>query len=236
MRILLADDHPLFRDGVASLLRTWGHEVVGQAGSADEAIGLTEALRPDLILMDVRMPGSGLAATRAITSARPAGEPPAIVMLTASEDEDDLFEAIKVGAQGYLLKNLESTQFRAMLEAVERGEAAITPATAVRIIAEYRNREPGAGPVAGRPGPSGAGAAADGADRLTERELEVLRLVTEGLRNKEIAARLGVSENTAKFHLRNILEKLHAESRTELAARAVREGLVGSPDGPPTER
>jgi DNA-binding NarL/FixJ family response regulator len=212
MRILLADDHPLFRDGVASLLRSWGHEVVGQAGTADDAVRLARELAPDLVLMDVRMPGSGLAATRSITA---LGGPARIVMLTVSEDEDDLFAAIKGGAQGYLLKNLESTHFRAMLEAVERGEAAITPATAVRILAEYRTAEPSEGRPSG-----GAG------DQLTERELDVLRLVTAGLRNKEIAARLGVSENTAKFHLRNILEKLHAGSRTELATRALREGLV----------
>jgi DNA-binding NarL/FixJ family response regulator len=211
MRILLADDHPLFRDGVASLLSAWGHEVVGQAGTAEAAIELAAALSPDLVLMDVRMPGSGIVATRAIRSGDPK---PAVVMLTVSEDEDDLFEAIKAGAQGYLLKNLESEQLRSMLTAVERGEPAITPATAVRIIGEYRRREALQVPAAIVP------------DHLTERELEVLRLVTAGLRNKEIAARLHVSENTAKFHLRNILEKLHAESRTELAARAVREGLV----------
>ncbi|HYL41413.1 MAG TPA: response regulator transcription factor [Candidatus Binatus sp.] len=212
MRILLADDHPLFRDGVASLLRSWGHDVIGQAGTADDAVGLTAELAPDLVLMDVRMPGSGLAATRAITA---LGGQTRIVMLTVSEDEDDLFAAIKAGAQGYLLKNLESTQFRAMLEAAERGEAAITPATAIRILAEYRTTDLPEARAAG-------GAAA----QLTERELDVLRLVTAGLRNKEIAVRLGVSENTAKFHLRNILEKLHAESRTELATRALREGLV----------
>jgi DNA-binding NarL/FixJ family response regulator len=223
VRVLLADDHPLFRDGVASLLRSWGHDVVGQAGSADEAIRLTAAAGPDLVLMDVRMPGSGIEATRAIVGARPAGtDRPAIVVLTASEDEDDLFEAIRCGAQGYLLKNLESGQFRSMLDAVERGEAAISPATAVRILQRYRADDAGGGRVAG-------GDAAAGPDRLTERELDVLRLVTDGLRNKEIAARLGVSENTVKFHLRNILEKLHAESRTELATRAVREGLVPGP-------
>jgi DNA-binding NarL/FixJ family response regulator len=235
MRILLADDHPLFRDGVASLLRAWGHDVVGQAGTADEAVELATGLRPDLVLMDVRMPGSGVAATGAITA---AGVGCAIVMLTVSEDEDDLFAAIKAGAQGYLLKNLESTQFRSMLEAVERGEAAITPATAIRIIAEYRHRDaPDGRGGAGWAAPSGSGpsgsASGPPADRLTERELEVLGLVTSGLRNTEIAARLGVSENTAKFHLRNILEKLHAESRTELAARAVRDGLVPEAPEPP---
>jgi DNA-binding NarL/FixJ family response regulator len=161
--------------------------------------------------MDVRMPGmSGLAATARIHEARP-GIP--IVMLTVSEDEDDLFAAVKAGAQGYLLKNVEASEFRSLLEAVGRGEPALSPVTAARIIDELLH-------------PSGAGDTSP--DRLTERELEVLRLVTAGLRNKEIAAELGISENTVKFHLRNILGKLHAESRTELAARAVREGLIAA--------
>jgi DNA-binding NarL/FixJ family response regulator len=210
MRVLLADDHALFRDAVSSLISAWGHEVVGQASNGEEAVALADQVRPDLILMDVRMPGlSGLGATRRIKAAHPQI---AIVMLTVSEDEEDLFAAIKSGAQGYLLKNLESAQLRAMLEAVQRGEAAITPATAARIIDEFLR--PDRPRQAADPG------------RLTDREIEVLRLVTQGLRNKEIAARLGISENTAKFHLKNILEKLHAQSRTELAARAVREGLI----------
>jgi DNA-binding NarL/FixJ family response regulator len=209
MRIVLADDHALFRDGLASLLAAWSHEVVGLAADGAEAVELVERLGPDLVLMDVRMPGmSGLEATRLIALDRPEI---AIVMLTVSENEDDLFAAIKAGARGYLLKNLEAAQLRAMIEAVGRGEAAITPATAGRIMTELAR--PAAAPDAGP-------------DRLTDREIEVLELVTAGLRNKEIASRLGISENTAKFHLRNILEKLHAESRTELAARAVREGLV----------
>ncbi len=207
MRIVLADDHPLFRDGVASLLVAWGHEVVGMAGDGTEAVALVERLRPDLVLMDVAMPGlTGLEATRRLAASRPETS---IVMLTASEDEDDLFAAVKSGARGYLLKNLEAGQLRAMIDAAERGEAAISPATAARIIAEFARPAPNVTP-----------------DRLTEREVAVLGLVVAGQRNKEIAARLGISENTVKFHLRNILEKLHAESRTEVAARAVREGLV----------
>jgi DNA-binding NarL/FixJ family response regulator len=211
MRILLADDHALFRDGVGSLLEAWGHQVVGQAADGEEAVRLAATLRPELVLMDVRMPGlSGLAATQRIKASQPDIH---IVMLTVSEDEDDLFTAIKAGAQGYLLKNLESQQLRRMLEAVARGEAAITPATAARILEEFVRAD--------RPPDAGADP-----DRLTERESEVLQLVTAGLRNKEVGARLGISENTVKFHLRNILEKLHVQSRTELAARAVREGLV----------
>lgn len=213
MRVLLADDHALVRDGIASLLSAWGHEVVGQAADGDGAVALAARLVPDVILMDVRMPGSsGLDATRRIASLLPGI---AIVMLTVSEDEDDLFAAIKGGARGYLLKNLEARELRAMLESIARGDAAISPATAFRIIREFAR------------GP--ASEAVDTPATLTTRELEVLALVTAGLRNKEIAARLGITENTAKFHLRNILGKLHAESRTELATRALREGLV--PDG-----
>lgn len=211
MRILLADDHALFRDGVASLLVAWGHEVVGQAADGASAIALTGELRPDLVLMDVAMPGDGIEATRRIADEEPGV---AIVMLTASEAVDDLFAAIKAGARGYLLKNLESSELRAMLAAVERGEAAITPAIAARILAEL-SKVPAAG-AAGDRDP----------DALTDRELDVLRLVVAGMRNKEIAAGLGISENTVKFHLRNILDKLHAQSRAEAVARAVREGLI----------
>jgi DNA-binding NarL/FixJ family response regulator len=212
MRIVLADDHALFRDGVSSLLQAWGHEVVGHAANGGEAVDLVTRLEPDLVLMDVRMPGmSGVQATQAIAAVRP--ETP-IVMLTVSEDEEDLFAAIRAGARGYLLKDLEAAQLRVMIEAVARGEAAITPATAARIIRHL----------------SSLGASADGSapDRLTARELDVLRLVTAGRRNKEIATGLGISENTVKYHLRNILEKLHAESRTEVATRALREGLLDS--------
>jgi DNA-binding NarL/FixJ family response regulator len=220
MRVLLADDHALFRDGVASLLVTWDHEVVGQVANGNEAVTAVEALHPDVVLMDVAMPGGGgLEATRRISAMDLA---PAIVMLTASEAIDDVFAAIKAGARGYLLKNLESGELRTMLEAVARGEAAITPDIAARILAELADGTP---PV-DRSSTTGVSAGAAGPDQLTERELEVLQLVVDGRRNKEIAAELGISENTVKYHLRNILDKLHARSRAEMVARAVRGGLV----------
>lgn len=201
------DDHALFRDGVASLLLAWGHEIVGQAANGADALERADEVVPDLVLLDVRMPKLGGVETARRLKARHPNM--SIVMLTVSEDEDDLFRAIEAGAQGYLLKDLEGEQLRVMLEAVERGEAAITAATAARILKRFTHHdEPPRG------------------DGLTDREVEVLRLVTAGLRNREIAARLGISENTAKFHLRNILDKLHAKSRAELAGRAVREGLV----------
>ena len=218
MNILLADDHALFRDGVASLLQAWGHGVVGQASSGTEAVTLAGQLHPDLVLMDVRMPGgSGIDATAEIHRLDPSIS---IVMLTVSEDEDDLFAAIKAGAQGYLLKNLEGRALRSMIDAIARGEPAITPATAARIIEEFARRE----------APPSQQRQATEPDRLTAREVDVLRLVTGGYRNKEIAARLGIGENTVKFHLKHIVEKLHAGSRAEVAARAVREGLVDEPE------
>ena len=212
MRTLLVDDHSLFRDGVASLLLAWGHEVVGQASDGAEAIEMVDETSPEVVLMDVRMPNvSGIEATAQIKARHPEV---AIVMLTVSEEEADLFRAIKASAQGYLLKNLEAPQLRSMLEGVARGEPAITPATAARIIDEFLRT----------PAPS-----SHASQRLTNRELEVLKHVTVGLRNREIAVELGISENTVKFHLKNIVEKLHAQNRAELAARAVREGLVPDP-------
>ncbi|MDE3111659.1 MAG: response regulator transcription factor [Chloroflexota bacterium] len=207
MRLVVVDDHALFRDGISSLLRAWGHEVVGQAGNGSDAIQLVDQHDPDVALLDVRMPGmSGVDVARIVKERHPKTS---VVMLTISEDEDDLFRAIESGAQGYLMKDLESGQFRAMLEAVGRGEAAITPATAARVLRRFVKGEADSGT----------------AGELTDRETEVLHLVTAGLRNREIAARLGISENTVKYHIRNILERLHAKSRTELAGRAARQAL-----------
>lgn len=214
VRVLLADDHPLFRDGISSLLAVRDYEVVGQAGNGAEAVKLADKLRPDLILMDIRMPGlNGLAATRLIKASHPDLR---IVILTVSEEDADLFEAIKSGAAGYLQKSLDSEQFFDLLEAVMRGEVGLTPVLAGKILREF------ARPESGGPGP----------DDLTPREREVLELVARGATNAEIGEQLGVSENTVKFHMKNILQKLHGRNRAEVVAYALRTGLI---ELPPTE-
>ena len=157
--------------------------------------------------MDVAMPGGGIEATRRIAAEEPGT---AIVMLTASEAIDDLFAAIKAGARGYLLKNLDAAELRAMLRCRRTRRGRDHP----------RDRR-------AHPGRARPARPVRGPDTLTDRELDVLQLVVAGQRNKEIAATLGISENTVKFHLRNILDKLHAQSRAEAVARAVREGLLG---------
>jgi DNA-binding NarL/FixJ family response regulator len=218
--VLLADDHALFRNGVASLLATRDYDVVGQASTGAEAVHLAAELRPDLVLMDIRMPGlNGLAATRLIQAKQPEIR---IVILTVSEDDADLFEAIKSGAAGYLPKSLEAEPFFDLLAAVLRGEAGLTPPLAQKILREFA-----------RPGASApAATAAPGAGDLTPRELEVLALVGQGATNAEIAAQLVVSENTVKFHMKNILQKLHARNRAEVVAFALRSGVMpGSPGG-----
>ncbi len=208
VRVLLADDHALFRDGMASLLATRSYDVVGQASSGAEAVQLAAELKPDLILMDIRMPGqNGLAATRLIKASQPDSR---IVILTVSEDDADLFEAIKSGAAGYLLKSLQAGQFFELIGAVLRGEAGLTPEVASKILHEFA-----------RPA---APAAESGPDDLTPREREVLGLVAQGATNAEVAARLVVSENTVKFHMKNILQKLHARNRAEVVAFALRKG------------
>jgi DNA-binding NarL/FixJ family response regulator len=208
-RVLLADDHPLFRNGVASLLATRDYVVVGQAGTGLEAVKLAAALQPDLILMDIHMPGlSGLAATRVIKAAQPDAR---IVILTISEDDADLIEAIKSGAVGYAPKSLEAAVFFDLLNAVMRGEAGLPPILAAKILREFAHPK-----------------TAPATDDLTQRESEVLGRVAQGATNAEIAAALNVSENTIKFHMRNILQKLHARNRAEVVAYAHKSGLIQS--------
>ena len=207
-RLMLVDDHALFRSGLAALLSSQDEmEVVAQADNGLDAVKLAEEVMPDLILMDINMPGSdGLEATRIIKDRMPYVK---IVMLTASDENDLLFEAVKAGAQGYLLKHLDPEQFLAELSAQLRGEASISGDVAIKIIRAFSAHD-----------------VERQQTQLTARELEVLKLVGEGFSNRDIASRLYISENTVKNHLRNILQKLHFENRVQAAAYAIRRGLV----------
>jgi DNA-binding NarL/FixJ family response regulator len=213
IRVLLVDDHALFRKGIASILSAQGgFEVVGEASDGQVALERARELMPDVILMDIFMPAvNGLEATRRIKEALPYVK---IVMLTVSEEDQNLFEAIKSGAQGYLLKKIEPQELFAMLKGVVQGDAPISRAMAGKILGEFTRQ---ARRAATTPLP--------GAD-LSPREKEVLELVTQGKSNKEIAVALAIAENTVKNHLKNILEKLHLENRVQAATFALREGLV----------
>ena len=209
MRILVADDHSLFRDGLRSLLMSQGHEVVGEARNGREAIALAHEIKPDLVLMDISMPElDGLSATRQLTSELPELK---VVILTASEDDATLFDAIKAGAHGYLLKNLEADDFFALLDRASRGEPALTPTLARRLLQEF------AKPVEKEVVEEEA---------LTPREREVLELMVEGVTsNRKLARRLNLSENTVKFHVRNILDKLRLHDRAQVVGYALRKKM-----------
>ena len=208
MRVLIVDDHELFRDGIASLLTARDFDVVGQASDGEEAVLKARELRPDMVIMDIRMPRmGGLEATRLIKAERPEVT---VVMLTVSDDEDDLFEALKAGAQGYLLKKLKSDVFFEFIHAAARGEAPISPSMAAKMLGEF-GRKPSRD-------------TSDGVSSLSERELEVLELVAQAKRNREIAEELFITERTVKFHTRNILDKLHLKNRAQVIAFATRKG------------
>jgi len=218
VRVLIADDHALFRDGLRSLLEAHGVEVVAEARDGREAVELARLHLPDIVLMDLAMPElGGLGATRLIVAEHPAI---AVVVLTASEDDADLFEAIKSGAQGFLPKDLEARRLFDLLDGVARGEPALTPTLARKVLGALA--QPVAPPVRA-------------SDALTEREQDVLELLVEGVTsNRDLAQRLYVSENTVKYHLRNILEKLHLQNRAQVVAYAVRHGLVDLGDDTPS--
>lgn len=218
LRILLVDDHVLFRKGVAALLSgRQGMQVVGEAGDGIEALDVARETLPDVILMDIEMPRcDGLEATRRIKREMPHAK---IVILTVSDDDHDLFEAIKSGAQGYLLKDLEPYQLYDLLASISRGEAPLSGVIAAKILKEFRTPK------------HGSAESPELVDELTPREIDILELVVEGKTNKEIAYTLNISENTVKIHLRNILEKLHLQNRIQAAVYAVRRGLVEEPPG-----
>src|SRR5947208_1806724 len=205
MRIQISDDHSLFRDGLRSLLTANGHDVVAEAKNGREAVQLARQHHPEIVLMDLSMPElDGLAATKMITAELPDVK---VIMLTASDDDANLFEAIKSGAQGYLLKNLETEDLLAMLDRAAANEPALTPVLARKLLQEFA--QPSIEP--------------ENPDALTAREREVLELMVEGVTsNRRLSKRLGLSENTIKFHVRNILDKLHLHNRAEVVAYALR--------------
>ncbi len=214
IRVMICDDHALFRRGLIMVLESeLGMEVVGEAEDGDEAIKKAEELAPDVVLMDVRMPNvSGIEATRRIAEVNPTAK---ILMLTVSDEEDDLYDAIKAGATGYLLKEISIEEVADAIRAVVSGQSLISPSMASKLLTEFTNLAKKADEKQAVPSP-----------RLTDREMEVLKLVAKGLNNRDIAKQLFISENTVKNHIRNILEKLQLHSRMEAVVYAVREKLL----------
>jgi two-component system NarL family response regulator len=212
VRVLVVDDHELFRRGLTMLLGVEnGIEVVGEASDGAEGTALAVSTAPDVVLLDVRMPKqSGIEACVAIKAASPTTK---IVMLTVSDEEADLYEAVKNGASGYLLKDSSIEEVAQGIRVVAEGQSLISPSMAAKLIDEFKTMS--------RPDRSQGPAL-----RLTERELDVLRLVAKGLSNRDVAHRLAISENTVKNHVRNMLEKLQLHSRMEAVMYAVREKLV----------
>lgn len=210
--VLICDDHALFRRGLAMVLASEaGIEVVAEADDAATAVALAGELQPDVVLMDVRMPGdSGIDATRSIAAHVPASR---VVMLSVSDAEEDLYEAVKAGASGYLLKESSIDEVASAIRSVVVGQSPISPTMASKLLAEFNTLARAADDKASAP-------------RLTDRELQVLGLVAEGLSNREVAERLFIAENTVKNHVRNILEKLDLHSRMEAVIYAVREKIL----------
>jgi DNA-binding NarL/FixJ family response regulator len=209
LRFLVVDDHALFRDGMVSLLKAAGMQVIGEARNGQEAVNEARRLKPDVVLMDIDMPVmNGIEATRQIT-----GELPEIrvVMLTISQEDEKLIEALRAGAKGYLLKSLNSDEFIALLYGLEKGEPPMPSSITARLI-NYVAQQ------------NSYNHALD--QSLTAREIEFLSYLGQGLPNKSIADRLGVSENTVKYHIKNILQKLNINNRAEAAAYAVRHNLT----------
>ncbi len=214
IRVIVADDHALFRRGLSMVLEGESDiEVVAEANDGEEVVRLAEEHVPDLVLMDVRMPGKGgIEATKDIKDAVPNAK---ILMLTISDEEEDLYDAIKAGASGYLLKEISIEEVADAIRSVHAGQSLISPSMASKLLTEFaamaRKDEEKQQIVP---------------PRLTDREMEVLTLVAQGLNNRDIAKQLFISENTVKNHVRNILEKLHLHSRMEAVVYAVREKLL----------
>ena len=214
IRVLVVDDHALFRRGLQMVLEQEDDiDVVGEAGDGAEAVEKSADTMPDIVLMDVRMPKrGGIDACTAIKDAVPSAK---IIMLTISDEEADLYDAIKAGASGYLLKEISIEEVAAAIRAVHEGQSLISPSMASKLLSEFASMIKRTDERQQVPTP-----------RLTDREMEVLRLVAKGLNNRDIAKQLFISENTVKNHIRNILEKLQLHSRMEAVVYAVREKLL----------
>jgi DNA-binding NarL/FixJ family response regulator len=215
VKVLLADDHPLFLDGLRTLLTSHGIEVLGAARDGIEAIEMARALKPELILMDIRMPRmDGVTAMRRIQAELPDTR---IVMLTMLAGDDHLFTAMKSGACGYLLKTQDTDEFLSLLREAAEGAVVLSPGLATRILHEFgRTPAAGAGPVE-----------PEGRPLLSQREIEVLALVAQGLTYKEVGARLFLTERTIKYHMGEIVARLNMANREEAVRYARRTGLVG---------
>jgi DNA-binding NarL/FixJ family response regulator len=214
LRVMVADDHALFRRGLQMVLEAEPDiDLVGEASDGVEAVEKSQELMPDVILMDVRMPKrSGIEAAREIKDSLPHVK---ILMLTISDEEADLYEAIKAGASGYLLKEIPIEEVADAIRSVWAGQSRISPSMASKLLTEFAAMTKASDEKPQMPAP-----------KLTDREMEVLRLVAQGLNNRDIAGRLFISENTVKNHIRNILEKLHLHSRMEAVVYAVREKMI----------
>ncbi|MDP9417222.1 MAG: response regulator transcription factor [Actinomycetota bacterium] len=214
IRVVVVDDHALFRRGLEMVLaQEEDIDVVGEAGDGAEAVELVQELTPDVVLMDVRMPKrGGIDACMAIKDVVPSAK---IVMLTISDEEADLYDAIKAGASGYLLKEISIDEVAGAIRAVAGGQSLISPSMASKLLTEFATMVKRGDERPQVPAP-----------RLTDREMQVLKLVAKGLNNRDIAKSLYISENTVKNHVRNILEKLQLHSRMEAVVYAVREKLL----------
>jgi DNA-binding NarL/FixJ family response regulator len=222
MRVLLVDDHRLVIEGLSNLLAAHDINVVGTASDGLEAVAMAESLHPDLILMDVRMPRcDGLSATRRIKAVQPDMK---IVMLTTSAEDQDLFEAVKSGAGGYLLKSMSGDAFIEALREFEQGIPPFSTGLAVRLLTEFsRLSHAGDEPVQHAiPAAKKAGTEPNG---LTNRQTEVLRLVADGLTYQEVGKRLSLSERTVRFHMAEIINRLHLQNRSQVLAYAGKHGL-----------
>jgi len=212
MRVMVVDDHPMWRDGVARDLAEAGYEVVATVGEGRQAVRVAAAVRPELVVLDLQLPDlPGVEVARSLAASEP---PPRVLVLSASGEQEDVLEAIKAGASGYLLKSASKEEFLDAVRRTAEGDAVFTPGLAGLVLGEYRR-------LAARPAP-------EATPRLTERETEVLRLVAKGLSYKQIAERLVLSHRTVQNHVQNTLNKLQLHNRVQLVRYAIEQGLDGS--------